>query len=133
MNNYIAPNIPEDVLWVNNSVIKNMDLEKIKASRTTDSYPDKTFVIKMSQIKSKRKNASIIFWSGDKTRTQLPSQWRPNGYTWTYRPKSVTNIYFDEDTKEYTFSWGSGGEISESEFYSLFKVSSSVKEFLEKI
>ena len=133
MINYNQPNIPEDVLWVNNSIIKSMDLEKIKTSRTTDTYPDKTFVIKMSQIKSKRKNASITFWSKGKTKHYPPTQWRPNGHTWSYRPKSVTNIYFDEDKKEYTFSWGSGGEISESEFYSLFKVSSSVKEFLEKI
>ena len=133
MNNYNQPNIPEEVLWVNNSIIKSMDLKKIKASRKTDTYPDKTFVIKMSQIKSQRKNASITFWNESRTRSFPPSQWRPNGHTWTYRPKSVTNIYFDEDKKEYTFSWGSGGEISESEFYSLFKVSSSVKEFLEKI
>ena len=133
MNNYNQPNIPEEVLWVNNSIIKSMDLKKIKASRTTDTYPDKTFVIKMSQIKSQRKNASITFWTASKTRSFPPTQWNPNGRSWTYRPKSVTNIYFDEDIKEYTFSWGSGGEINESEFYSLFKVSSSVKEFLEKI
>jgi len=133
MNNYNQPSIPEDVLWVNNSIIKSMDLKKIKASRTTDTYPDKTFVIKLSQIKSQRKNASITFNNCHKTATQLPSQWSPNGRSWTYRPKSVTNIHFDKDTKEYTFSWGSGGEINESEFYSLFKLSSSVKEFLESI
>jgi hypothetical protein len=133
MNNYNQPSIPEDVLWVNNSIIKSMDLKKIKASRTTDTYPDKTFVIKMSQIKSQRKNASITFWTASKTRSFPPTQWNPNGRSWTYRPKSVTNIYFDEDAKEYTFSWGSGGEINEAEFYSLFKLSSSVKEFLESI
>ena len=134
MINYIAPNIPEDILWVNNSIIKGMmDLQKIKSSRTTDTYPDKTFVVKMSQIKSQRKNASITFWTASKTRSFPPTQWNPNGHSWGYRPKSVTNIYFEEDAKEYTFSWGSGGEINEAEFYSLFKVSSSVKEFLEKI
>jgi len=131
--NYIAPNIPEEVLWVNNSIIKDMDLKKIKASRKTDTYPDKTFVIKMSQIKSQRKNASVTFWSKSRTRSFPPTQWRPNGHTWTYRPKSVTNIYFDKDAKEYTFSWGSGGEINEAEFYSLFKLSCSVKDFLIKI
>ena len=72
MNNYIAPNIPQDVLWVNNSIIKGMDLEKIKSSRTTDTYPDKTFVIKMSQIKSQRKNASITFWGKGRTRSFPP-------------------------------------------------------------
>ena len=44
--NYNQPNIPEEVLWVTNSIIKDMDLKKIKASRKTDTYPDKTFVIK---------------------------------------------------------------------------------------
>ena len=131
--NYIAPNIPEEVLWVNNSIIKDMDLKKIKSSRKTDTYPDKTFVIKMSQIKSKRKSASITFNNCHKTATNSPNQWNPNGHTWTYRPKSVTNIYFDKDAKEYTFSWGSGGEINEAEFYSLFKLSCSVKDFLIKI
>ena len=92
MINYIAPHIPEDVLWVNNSIIKGMDLEKIKSSRTTDTYPDKTFVIKMSQIKSQRKNASITFWSNSKTRT-YPA--KPMATKWAYMDLSpqVSNKY----------------------------------------
>ena len=134
MSNYTAPNIKEQILFVTNSIVNKMDnVDKIKSSRKTADYPQNKFIVKLSQFKKKHKCASVYFL-GDTRTVHLPATtWRPNGYTWTHPPKSVTNIYFNEDKKEYVFSWGSGGEIEEEQFYSLFRVASSVKDLLEKI
>ena len=131
---YKAPNIKEQILFVTNSIVNKMDnVDKIKSSRKTSDYPQNKFIVKLSQFKKKHKCASVYFLGDAIVKHIAPSGWHPNGYTWTDQPKSVTNIYFSEDKKEYVFSWGSGGEINEEQFYSLFRVASSVKDFLEKI
>ena len=134
MTMYKAPNIKEQILFLTNSIVNKMDnVDKLKSSTKTADYPQNKFIVKLSQFKKKHKCASVYFL-GDARVKHLPATtWRPNGYTWTDQPKSVTNIYFNEDKKEYVFSWGSGGEIEEEQFYSLFRVASSVKDFLEKI
>tara|TARA_B100000073_G_scaffold63703_1_gene47050 strand:+ start:261 stop:665 length:405 start_codon:yes stop_codon:yes gene_type:complete len=134
MNNYTAPNIKEQILFVTNSIVNKMDnVDKIKSSRKTADYPQNKFIVKISQLKKKHKSASVYFLGDAIVKHIAPTTWQPNGYTWTHHPKSVTNIYFNEDKKEYVFSWGSGGEIEEEQFYSLFRVASSVKDLLEKI
>ena len=134
MNNYIAPKIKEQILFVTNSIVNKMDnVDKIKSSRKTANYPQNKFIVKLSQLKKKHKCASVYYLGDARVKHIAPSTWHPNGYTWTAQPKSETNIYFSEDKKEYVFSWGSGGEINEEQFYSLFRVASSVKDFLEKI
>ena len=134
MNNYIAPNIKEQILFVTNSIVNKMDnVDKIKSSRKTANYPQNKFIVKLSQLKKKHKCASVYFLGDAIVKHIAPSGWHPNGYTWTHQPKSVTNIEFNEDKKEYAFSWGSGGSLNEEQFYSLFRVASSVKDLLEKI
>ena len=134
MNNYTAPNIKEQILFVTNSIVNKMDnVDKIKSSRKTADYPQNKFIVKLSQLKKKHKCASVYFLGDAIVKHIAPTKWHPNGYTWTHQPKSVTNIEFNEDKKEYVFSWGSGGEIEEEQFYSLFRVASSVKDLLEKI
>lgn len=134
MNNYIAPNIKEQILFVTNSIVNKMDnVDKIKSSRKTADYPQNKFIVKLSQLKKKHKCASVYFLGDAIVKHIAPNGWHPNGYTWTHQPKSVTNIEFNEDKKEYAFSWGSGGSLNEEQFYSLFRVASSVKDLLEKI
>lgn len=140
MNNYIAPNIKEQILFLTNSIVNKMDnVDKLKSSTKTADYPQNKFIVKLSQFKKKHKCASVYFLGDAIVKHIAPTTWHPNGgtrlagYTWTHQPKSVTNIYFNEDKKEYVFSWGSGGEIEEEQFYSLFRVASSVKDLLEKI
>ena len=131
---YKAPNIKEQILFVTNSIVNKMDnVDKIKSSRKTTDYPKHKFIVKLSQFKKKHKSASVYFLGDVRVKHLPPTTWHPNGWTWTHQPKSVTNIYFNEDKKEYSFSWGSGGEINEEQFYSLFRVASSVKDLLEKI
>ena len=134
MNNYIAPNIKEQILFVTNSIVNKMDnVDKLKSSRKTADYPQNKFIVKLSQLKKKHKSASVYFLGDAIVKRTTPTTWHPHGYTWTHQPKSVTNIEFNEDKKEYAFSWGSGGSLNEEQFYSLFRVASSVKDLLEKI
>lgn len=134
MNNYIAPNIKEQIVFVTNSIVNKMDnVDKLKSSRKTADYPQNKFIVKLSQLKKKHKCASVYFLGDAIVKHIAPNEWHPNGYTWTHQPKSVTNIEFNEDKKEYAFSWGSGGSLNEEQFYSLFRVASSVKDLLEKI
>ena len=131
---YKAPNIKEQILFVTNSIVNKMDnVDKIKSSRKTADYPQNKFIVKLSQLKKKHKCASVYFLGDAIVKHIAPTKWQPNGYTWTHQPKSVTNIEFNEDKKEYAFSWGSGGSLNEEQFYSLFRVASSVKDLLEKI
>ena len=131
---YKAPNIKEQILFLTNSIVNKMDnVDKLKSSTKTADYPKHKFIVKLSQFKKKHKCASVYYLGDARVKNAPPTTWNPNGWTWTDQPKSVTNIYFSEDKKEYVFSWGSGGEINEEQFYSLFRVASSVKDFLEKI
>lgn len=134
MNNYIAPNIKEQILFLTNSIVNKMDnVDKLKSSTKTADYPQHKFIVKLSQFKKKHKCASVYFLGDAIVKHIAPTTWQPNGYTWIHQSKSVTNIEFNEDKKEYAFSWGSGGSLNEEQFYSLFRVASSVKDFLEKI
>ena len=98
MNNYTAPNIKEQILFVTNSIVNKMDnVDKIKSSRKTADYPQNKFIVKISQLKKKHKSASVYFLGDAVVKHIAPTTWQPNGYTWTHHPKSVTNIYFNED------------------------------------
>ena len=99
------------------------NVDKIKSSRKTADYPQNKFIVKNFTIKKESIRVHQFIFLGMRVVKHLPpTTWHPNGYTWTHQPKSVTNIEFNEDKKEYAFSWGSGGEIYEEQFYSLFLV-----------
>ena len=76
------------------------NVDKIKSSRKTADYPQNKFIVKLSQLKKKHKSASVYFLGDAIAKHTPPTTWNPNG-TWTHQPKSVTNIYFNEDKKEY--------------------------------
>ena len=132
MSNYNQPNLPHPVKWLVNTITKGMQVDHLLKCSTRD-YPDDTFVIRLSQIKAKHKTAQVIYNGHTQTHHYAPTSWNPNGRYYSYRPKSVTNIGWSCDRKDYVFSWGSGGEMDDSEFYSFFQLANSVKDFLKKI
>ena len=132
MNNYNQPNLPHPVKWLVNTITKGMQVDLLPQCSTRD-YPDDTFVVKVGKVKSKHREAQIYYNGHTQTYHYPPTQWNPSGRTYSHRPKSVTNINYSNDRKDYVFSWGSGGEMDDSEFYSFFQLANSVKDFLKKI